>query len=204
MPRQPGQHAPEDLCIHCRRRKKHKSGDYCPSCKAVLVADGVIKPRKGVPFMTRYKQYLTRFEKGMTQQEIAKDLGLDISYVENIATRARNIGLYVPTRPPGIANKITEHGGGTTGVRGCNCGKCVATRREYKALWKKNTAERIARGEQEPKTNHGEGSRGVQGCKCDLCVQCRRAYRRAWEADVKANGKRRSRNASVAQSGSSS
>jgi len=195
------QHAPDQTCIRCKTRKKHKSWPYCPSCRALLIADGVIKPKKGVPLAVRWKQYCDMFGKGMTQLEIAHELGLNRSYISNFVKRCRDQGWPVPSRAHG-AQKITVHGGGSAGIRGCSCELCLAKRREYKAQWHLARQAKIAAGqpmELRSKTQHGEGTRGVKDCKCELCLQRRRDYKREWEAYVKANGYKRKKPTSVAQ-----
>lgn len=198
-------HPPEVRCVHCNRRKRHKSSPYCPACRAVLLIEGVIKPVKRTSLEDRWNQYLERFDNGMTQQQIADELGLKYGYISSLTKRARAAGLRMPNRVV-ARSKVTEHGGGTYGVRNCNCDLCMKTRREYKRQVSLRIAARRKEGDYgRSTTKHGQGSRGVVGCYCDLCKQARLDYRRAWTADVRANGLRKTRkNASVAQSGSSS
>lgn len=205
MPKMMKEHPPELICPHCKRRKRTSPNGYCDPCRVLLTAEGVIKPKRQ-KFMTRYKQYMTRANKGMTAQEIAVDLGLDDSYIYEVIRKAVDMGLPTPHRlPQGRPKQLREHGSGTQGLPGCRCEKCAAKRKEYKRDYDaKKDAARALRPKR-TRTNHGEGSRGIENCTCDLCVQRRIEYKHDWREDVKKNGLRiPRRKASVAQPGSSS
>lgn len=148
---------------------------------------------------TRYKQYCELIKTGMTQIAIAKQLGLDRSYIGNLVARFRDMGWDVPK--PYRPNRIMVHGGGSGGIKGCKCELCVARRKQYKLEWRLERELKLSQGiiPATSRTSHGEGSRGIKYCKCDLCKERRRDYKKEWTADVKAHGFRRQRNASVAQ-----
>lgn len=199
MPRKPKTvHPPEQLCTHCKRRKRHKKFEQCMPCRKILIQDGVIKPAKRVPFLKRLEQYKTRLETGMGPQEIADDLDISLGYLQNLVTRARKLGHEVPTLPSG-SQPIKVHGQGTRGIAGCKCELCRGRRKQYRDGL--NRIEKTRKTQKQvvstpmsspPKTasalarvGHGEGSRGVAGCYCDLCTKVRLDYRRNWEEQNK-------------------
>lgn len=117
---------PQKPCIKCGKRMTRHRSKMCIPCQGLFPDE--VPPSGFVPFNVRLRSYMDLRAKGWTQPRIAAEWGMTVHSVKQFVARARERGVVIPE---GQLTKITEHGGGKSGISGCKCEPCVLKRREY-------------------------------------------------------------------------
>lgn len=127
---------PQEPCIKCEERLTRHSSRMCTLCQKLYPGD-VVDWR--VPFGERLRSYMKRREQGWTQREIAAEWGVTLKSVKLVVAKARSLGVHIAA---GQINKVTEHGGGKSGIAHCTCDPCRNKRLQYMRDQSKSKRER--------------------------------------------------------------
>lgn len=140
------------MCLRCQRFQARYSDGACKKCHFLILADGVkpdgMRETRHEKTVRSRKQNVRRFnelaKKGLARKQIADEFGWTPEYLSHYMMKMRELDVkpaplslrkiiepQPPVDPPKTvrSNVITEHGGGKGGVCGCNCEKCLFTRR---------------------------------------------------------------------------